>query len=120
MTDAEVLRRAAAILRERSARPDGMAVRVMVKVLTDQADKIQAGSGGPTDLSLLAWLYAAVASGDAQRIREDAGLSVRQVAAAVGADPSTVHRWETGQRPQTEMALRYAKVLRRVEHQEAR
>jgi DNA-binding transcriptional regulator YiaG len=63
------------------------------------------------------WLYAALASGEARQIRERALLSAGQVAAEVGADPSTVFRWEAGQRPRTATAVRYARVLRRLERE---
>lgn len=33
-----------------------------------------------------------------RRLREDAGLSVRALANALGVSPSTVARWETGER----------------------
>jgi transcriptional regulator with XRE-family HTH domain len=45
-------------------------------------------------------------------IREAAGLSLAEVAAACGADPSSVYRWETGERrPSGERAVRYAAVI---------
>lgn len=39
--NAETLRMAAAILRGRSSKPDGLGMRVLCKILRDQADKIE-------------------------------------------------------------------------------
>jgi hypothetical protein len=47
-SDADSLRRAAAILRRRSRKPDGLWMRVLVRVLTDEAEKIEAEEAVPT------------------------------------------------------------------------
>jgi transcriptional regulator with XRE-family HTH domain len=48
-------------------------------------------------------------------IREAAGLSLADVAAACGADASTVFRWESGERrPSGERAVAYAAFLERL------
>lgn len=51
-------------------------------------------------------------SGVAREIREGNGLSLAEIGAAIPASPSTVCRWELGQRiPRGERALRYLEVL---------
>jgi len=48
-------------------------------------------------------------------VREAAGLSLAEVGAAVGADPSTVFRWETGERrPSGQLALDYLAFIERL------
>jgi DNA-binding transcriptional regulator YiaG len=55
---------------------------------------------------------ALMASGEARRIREAAGLSLASVAPVVGADPSAIGRWERGQRiPGGRAALKYAQLI---------
>jgi transcriptional regulator with XRE-family HTH domain len=52
-------------------------------------------------------------TGEGRRIREAAAVSVRELAAAVGVDPTTVWRWETGQSiPKPEQARRWDAALR--------
>lgn len=51
-------------------------------------------------------------TGEARRIREAAQLSLAEVAAAIGVDTSTVHRWETGdRRPRGDAAVRFIELL---------
>ncbi len=51
-------------------------------------------------------------SGMARTVRISAGLSLREVAGQIQVSPSTVLRWETGERtPRTALALRYGRVL---------
>lgn len=53
-----------------------------------------------------------IRSGKARRIRLRAGLSLGEVAQAVGVGVSTVCRWEMGERaPRGPAALRYGEVL---------
>lgn len=60
----------------------------------------------------LADVRAALASGEAQRLREAAQLSIGEVARACGVDQSTVWRWEQGKRlPRGQTAIRYADVI---------
>jgi transcriptional regulator with XRE-family HTH domain len=48
-------------------------------------------------------------------IREAAGLSLAEVGAAIDADPSTVFRWETGERrPSGQRAVAYAVFLQQL------
>jgi DNA-binding transcriptional regulator YiaG len=51
-------------------------------------------------------------SGEGRRLREAAGLSLRELAAQVGVDAATLDRWERGlARPRRAAALRYQTVL---------
>lgn len=60
----------------------------------------------------LADVRAALASGEAQRLREAAQLSIGEVARACGVDQSTVWRWEQGKRlPRGQTAIRYGDVI---------
>lgn len=64
------------------------------------------------DLLALSMVREACTNGEARRIRERHLLSVNEVAHAVGAAPSTLSRWERGQRaPKGEAARRYARFL---------
>jgi transcriptional regulator with XRE-family HTH domain len=59
----------------------------------------------------VAWMRRLFASGGARALREAAGLSVREVAAELGVDPTTLWRWERGlRRPRRELAERAATV----------
>ena len=51
-------------------------------------------------------------TGTARHIREEAELSLSEMAKAAKVHTTTVHRWETGsRRPRGEAALRYLRVL---------
>ena len=51
----------------------------------------------------------------ARSIRQTHKLSLAEVAASIGVSPSTLHRWEAGQRtPRGQAALRYAELLARL------
>lgn len=52
-----------------------------------------------------------IASGEAREIRLAAGLTLREVGEAVGVAPSTVFRWEAGQRTPRAAAARYLALL---------
>jgi DNA-binding transcriptional regulator YiaG len=66
----------------------------------------------------LAEARALLASGEARRIREAARLSLTDVAGAVGADYSSVGRWERGERvPRGPAAIKYARLLTRLRTQ---
>jgi transcriptional regulator with XRE-family HTH domain len=46
-----------------------------------------------------------------RQLREQAGLSVRQVAKDIGVDPTTLSRWERGQsRPRADAARKWMQV----------
>ena len=68
------------------------------------------------DTEHLAWVRGLCTSGQAQQIRESAGVSRREVARDADIAEPTVYRWEHGLRtPKGDAALRYAKVMRRLE-----
>lgn len=55
------------------------------------------------------------ASGEARSIRRLARLSQAEVGRSIGADTSTISRWESGQRrPRGECAIRYLRLLLRL------
>ncbi len=61
----------------------------------------------------IAKVRALARSGAARSIRLAAGLSLSETAAPIHVSPTTVYRWEVGQRsPRGEAALRYADLLR--------
>jgi DNA-binding transcriptional regulator YiaG len=64
------------------------------------------------DLVKLADVRVACQTGAARSLRIAAGLSLQEVADAVGVGAPTVFRWETGERrPRGEAAIRYSEVL---------
>jgi transcriptional regulator with XRE-family HTH domain len=55
-------------------------------------------------------------SGEGRRLRERAGLSLREEAEAIGVDPATLARWELGLcRPRTDAALRWEALLSQLQ-----
>jgi transcriptional regulator with XRE-family HTH domain len=64
------------------------------------------------DLVALSRVRRLTKSGAARTIRLSAGLSLAELGARAGVGPSTVFRWERGQRsPHGEAALRYGATL---------
>lgn len=64
------------------------------------------------DVARLARIRRWCATGEARRRRKDAGLSLMEVAEAIGVNLTTVHRWENGShRPRRSAALRYLAAL---------
>lgn len=65
------------------------------------------------ELLAIARARAMCADGTARAVRRAARLTLREVAAAVGAaSAATVYRWEKGERsPRGALALRYALLL---------
>lgn len=56
-----------------------------------------------------------IGSGEARRIRLEAGLSLKELGAGCGSDQSTVSRWESGdRRPRGVPALRYLELLEQI------
>ncbi len=54
-------------------------------------------------------------SGTARAIRTSAGLSLREIAEAVGISTPTAYRWETGQRmPQGEPGIAWAQLMKQI------
>lgn len=67
------------------------------------------------DLTELRRVRDIAASGYARTIRLGAELSLRDVARVVDVDPSTIWRWERGdRRPHGAAALRYGELLARL------
>ena len=65
------------------------------------------------DVVSIAKARVLIDSGTARTVRTAAGLSLRQMASALNVDPSSVYRWETGERkPRGERAVAYAALLR--------
>lgn len=61
-------------------------------------------------------LRALVATGEARELRLRAGLTLREVGDAVGVLPSTVWRWEHGERtPRGKDLAAYVTILRELE-----
>ena len=57
-----------------------------------------------------------IASGQARRIRLNSHLELSEVARDLDVSPTTVWRWENGQRsPRGSVALRYARLLKRLD-----
>lgn len=64
------------------------------------------------NLNRLAYARSLASTGEGQRLRRAADLSVREVADGVGVTATTLSRWERGtHRPRGPAALRWAGVL---------
>lgn len=69
-----------------------------------------------TDAARIAEVRHCAATGEARRIRLKSRLAIADVARALGTDPSTVSRWEAGQRrPRGAAALAYGRLLARLD-----
>jgi DNA-binding transcriptional regulator YiaG len=67
------------------------------------------------DFQLVTWMRAALLDGSVKRIRERAGASQGEMAAAVRVSRAAVASWEQGRRiPRGATAVRYAKLLREL------
>ncbi len=67
------------------------------------------------DVREVSWVRRLARTGGARVIREGAGFSAAEVARELGVAPSTVIRWERGERlPRAEAAHRYAQLLKRL------
>jgi transcriptional regulator with XRE-family HTH domain len=63
----------------------------------------------------VAWARRLAKTGTARMIRESAGFSASEIARELGVAPSTVCRWERGERlPRGQVGERWAAVLRRL------
>lgn len=72
------------------------------------------------DLAAVSWARGACTSGEARKIREDARLTLDDMAAGCGVTRGAVWLWETGQRvPGRGKALAYAKLLRSLQKAKA-
>lgn len=66
----------------------------------------------PAELKAVSDMRSMAKRGQAKAARIDRHLTLREVADAVGADPSSVYRWENGETvPRTGYALKWAKVI---------
>jgi len=64
------------------------------------------------DLRLIAWARKAAADGHARQLRERAGWSQAELAAAIDTTEASVSRWESGdRRPRGDLGLAYARCL---------
>ncbi len=74
-----------------------------------------------TDLERIRWVRSLVEEdGAARAVREAAGLSLEEVAAAVGVTGSAIGRWERGERiPRGPKALVYARLMERLNRRAA-
>jgi DNA-binding transcriptional regulator YiaG len=65
-----------------------------------------------TEVIEMARVRRLLATGEARKIRECAGVSLAEVARAIGVGSPTVHRWERLQRrPRGDVGLRYLELL---------
>ena len=72
------------------------------------------------DLDMLVLARALTRSGRARTLREDAGLSLADVASGVGASRVTIHRWEHGTHaPRAEAAVKYGRLLAHLARSQA-
>jgi transcriptional regulator with XRE-family HTH domain len=72
-------------------------------------------SHSTAQLEALARVRIAAANGDLRRIRQAAGLTLREIAGAIGVSGATVHSWEHGRlRPTGKPALALAELLDRL------
>jgi len=72
----------------------------------------QSSIPGMADLAVVALVRRSFETGAARSARERAGLSVGELARAAGLPPSTLARWERGERhPRAVQALRAAPAL---------
>lgn len=66
----------------------------------------------PDELAALSRMRVLVHTGAARHVRERAGISVAEMAAACGVNRLTVRRWESGENaPRGGPAVRYAAAL---------
>lgn len=71
----------------------------------------------PSEIDLLTWMRDASKSGDLARIRLDSDLTLEELASVGPVHPTTVWKWEKGERRITssEAALRVGKLLRKLQ-----
>lgn len=70
-----------------------------------------------SEMAEVARVRSLAVSGEARRVREHAGVGLRQLARAIDTSPTSLSRWETGEcAPRHEAALRWAHALERLAH----
>jgi DNA-binding transcriptional regulator YiaG len=91
----------------------GLAVHTKVGRLVEvPVRREHSGDVNATQLRNLMRLRRLLRSGMATALRDNAGLSLRQAAEAVGISATTLSRWERNQRrPSADAGLRYLDVL---------
>ena len=68
----------------------------------------------------LAELRRSLRSGEAKKIRQDAAVSQSEMARDIGVTPGAFSHWESGTRtPTGDAAIRYLRLLRRLQRVEA-
>ncbi len=73
------------------------------------------------ELLMLASARTLAATGEGRRCRIAAGLSLREVASAIGASPTTVWRWEMAERsPRGSSAVAWASLVRALKKRASR
>ncbi|MGC2997406.1 helix-turn-helix domain-containing protein [Streptomyces sp. G35A] len=66
----------------------------------------------PAELKAVSLMRSMAAQGEAKTARISRHLTLKEVAAVIGADPSTVYRWENGETvPRTAHALAWARLM---------
>ena len=73
----------------------------------------------PSEIELLVWMRDASQTGELRRIRVESQLSLDDVASVGPVHPTTVWKWEKGERrvTSTKPALRVAQLLRKLQRQ---
>lgn len=73
-----------------------------------------------SDLELLRWMRCALISGEARALRIHHRLSQAEIAAVIKVGQPTISLWEAGKvTPRAAAALRYARLLRRLQRTRA-
>ena len=73
-------------------------------------------SKGGNELAVVAWMRRAARSCQARTIRENAGISASEVARELHVRPSSVSRWERGERrPSGDVSVQWARILLELE-----
>jgi len=69
-----------------------------------------------SELQRMAEVRRRLKDGEAREVRRAAGVSLSEMACAVGVSPTAIWRYENGSRvPRTAAALAYARALERLE-----
>lgn len=73
----------------------------------------------PSEIELLVWLRDAGPTGELRRIRVESQLSLEDVASVGPVHPTTVWKWERGERriTKSDAALRVGKLLRKLQRE---
>lgn len=89
-----------------------MFLKQLVGMLRNRSSSCFTYGMNANQLLRIAQVRAQGTDGTARRIREAAGISLREAAAALQTNAVTLHRWERGEtRPRTDSALAWADLL---------